>query len=125
MSVRQGTAHISDSYCVPQVRALVDSLGKEVGDASPSIAVQMGGLGAVPTAGDEFAVRPWVSPTSSTVVAVLAQPWSVSGAYHSPSCALAHIPIRAMSKSRCCGSRTDAHMHAYTVRLVEGACIAN
>ena len=42
--------------CV-QVRALVDSLGKEVSDASPSIAVQMGGLGAVPTAGDEFAVR--------------------------------------------------------------------
>ena len=35
----------------------MDSLGTEVGDAPPSIAVQMGGLGAVPTAGDEFAVR--------------------------------------------------------------------
>ncbi len=40
-----------------QVRALVDSLGTEVGEAPPSIAVQMGGFGAVPTAGDEFAVR--------------------------------------------------------------------
>ena len=40
-----------------QVRALVDSLGTEVGAAPPSIAVQMGGFGAVPTAGDEFAVR--------------------------------------------------------------------
>jgi len=58
VSQYEGTAHIPHAllYRV-QVRALVDSLGKEVSDASPSIAVQMGGLGAVPTAGDEFAVR--------------------------------------------------------------------
>lgn len=36
---------------------LVDSFGAEVGEAPPSIAVQMSGLGAVPTAGDEFEVR--------------------------------------------------------------------
>lgn len=47
---------------LPQVRALVDSLGAEVGSASPSIAVQMGGFGAVPTAGDEFAVRLEIHP---------------------------------------------------------------
>lgn len=36
---------------------LVDSAGTEVQDAPPSIAVQMSGLSAVPTAGDEFEVR--------------------------------------------------------------------
>ena len=36
---------------------LVDSSGAEVGEAPPSIAVQMSGLGSVPTAGDEFEVR--------------------------------------------------------------------
>lgn len=41
--------------CVGQVRSLVGSRG-EVEEAGPSVAVQMVGLNAVPTAGDEFRV---------------------------------------------------------------------
>ena len=53
----------------------MDSLGAEVSDASPSIAVQMGGLGAVPTAGDEFAVRDGVAQ-SLTAVPLLDITWT-------------------------------------------------
>ena len=56
---QHGTAQCADTSgrvpCAAQVRSM-RSVAGEVGEAGPSIAVQMHGLSSVPTAGDEFAV---------------------------------------------------------------------
>ena len=56
--VQNGTLHSGDvviaGTCVGRVRAMTDSLGKNVKVAGPSVPVEITGLSAVPTAGDEF-----------------------------------------------------------------------
>ena len=56
--VQNGTLHSGDvviaGTCVGRVRAMTDSLGRLVNVAGPSVPVEITGLSAVPTAGDEF-----------------------------------------------------------------------
>lgn len=47
---------VSCGACCGKVRSLTNSAGRPVGEAGPSIAVQLIGLNAVPNAGDEFQV---------------------------------------------------------------------
>ncbi|WIA43897.1 hypothetical protein OEZ86_010304 [Tetradesmus obliquus] len=56
--VQAGTLRTGDivscGACCGKVRSLTNSAGRPVGEAGPSIAVQLIGLNAVPNAGDEF-----------------------------------------------------------------------
>ena len=58
--VQRGTLHVGDSLvagvCYGHVRALIDPKGNSVEEAKPSDPVEILGLQAVPSAGDEFAV---------------------------------------------------------------------
>ncbi len=56
--VQNGTLHSGDvviaGTCVGRVRAMTDSTGRQINVAGPSVPVEIIGLSAVPTAGDEF-----------------------------------------------------------------------
>ena len=58
--VQRGTLHVGDALvagvCFGHVRALVDPKGNSVKEAKPADPVEILGLSAVPSAGDEFAV---------------------------------------------------------------------
>lgn len=58
--VQRGTLHVGDplvaGVCFGHVRALVDPKGNSVKEAKPADPVEILGLSAVPSAGDEFAV---------------------------------------------------------------------
>jgi translation initiation factor IF-2 len=58
--VQNGTLHVGDiivaGSSLGKVRAMVDDRGRRVKDATPSFAVEVLGLGDVPSAGDEFQI---------------------------------------------------------------------